>query len=331
MFTITSTTRAIRSQTGQANSGSVRRSIARATSPTPCCATTCRTQRSLRYSTQQVTAMLRRSKPISPRTLAGLRPAALSRSCVLSRQRLIHSCRDARPCNRQTRQDYSKPSHFVQRCGTTVAGRDLDFTLASADSQPSRQYRCWDTCHRNRRSAVVWCRVCPLGLRHRQARETKQQHVYQAGDGGDAPDTCESHQVLRCNWCTPLFDPGLPQEASLLFEWWRAEGRDPVQAHLVDVFTKDPKQVARFLQSQAPSTWSEGEVRPHVGELAADQLKNIQLLIDLNIMAEWIRNHCPGDFDNPKWYSDDTMPMERRLVEQFMFVFNQWKKHGELT
>ena len=128
-----------------------------------------------------------------------------------------------------------------------------------------------------------------------------------------------------------LFDPGLPQEASLLFEWWRAEGRDPVQAHLVDVFTKDPKQVARFLQSQAPSTWSEGEVRPHVGELAADQLKNIKLLIDLNIMTEWIRNHCPGDFDNPQWHFDDTRPMERRLAEQFMFVFNQWKKDGELT
>ncbi|MDW7760405.1 MAG: P-loop NTPase fold protein [Acidobacteriota bacterium] len=126
-----------------------------------------------------------------------------------------------------------------------------------------------------------------------------------------------------------LFDPELPQEASLLFEWWRAEGRDPVQAHLIAVFTKDPKQVARFLQSQAPLAWSEGDVMPHISELDANQLKNMRLIIDLDTMADWIREHCPGDFDNPEWFPDKDNPLEQRLAEQFMFVYNKWKKDGE--
>jgi len=128
----------------------------------------------------------------------------------------------------------------------------------------------------------------------------------------------------------PLFDPDLPQEASLLFEWWRAEGRDPVQAHLVSVFTKDPKQVARFLQSQAPLAWSEGEVMPHLGELGADELKRMQLIINLDTMAYWIRKNCPGDFENPEQFIDGSKPLEQRLAEQFMFVYNKWKREGEL-
>ena len=68
---------------------------------------------------------------------------------------------------------------------------------------------------------------------------------------------------------------------------------------------------------------------PHVGELASDQLKNIELIIDLDTMAELVRNHCPGDFDNPKWLPDDTRALEERLAEQFMFVFNTWKKESE--
>jgi hypothetical protein len=148
-------------------------------------------------------------------------------------------------------------------------------------------------------------------------------------------ETAEVRQVIvdriksRAAAGAPLFDPDLPQEKSLLFEWWRAEGRDPVQAHLVGVFTKDPKQVARFLQSQAPLSWSEGAVLPRVSELDANQLKAMKLIIDLDTMAEWIRKHCPGDFDNPQWSRDDTKPLEQRLAEQFMFVYNNWKKDGE--
>jgi ABC-type branched-subunit amino acid transport system ATPase component len=127
----------------------------------------------------------------------------------------------------------------------------------------------------------------------------------------------------------PLFDPDLPQERSLLFEWWQTEGRDPVQAHLVAVFTKDAKQVARFLQSLAPLAWSEGAALPRVGELGARQLKNMKLIIDLDTMAAWVRKHCPGNFDDPTWLRDDATPLEQRLAEQFMFIYNKWKKDGE--
>ena len=127
----------------------------------------------------------------------------------------------------------------------------------------------------------------------------------------------------------PLFDPDVPQERMLLFEWWRAEGRDPVQGHLVDVFTKEPMQVARFLQSQAPLSWGEDHVLPRVSELDGNQLKNIKLVIDLDVMAEWIRKHSPGDFDNRDCFPDESKPLEKRLTEQFMFVYNKWQKEGE--
>ena len=68
---------------------------------------------------------------------------------------------------------------------------------------------------------------------------------------------------------------------------------------------------------------------PHVSELDANQLKNMKHIIDLDTMAEWIRKHCPGDFDNPKWFPDNAKPLEQRLAEQFMFVYNKWKKDGE--
>lgn len=148
-------------------------------------------------------------------------------------------------------------------------------------------------------------------------------------------ETAEVRQVLvdRIKSCAatgaPLFDPDLPQEDSLLFEWWRAEGQDPVQAHLVGVFTRNPKQVASFLQSQAPLAWTDGDVMPHVSELGADQIKNIGRIIDLDTLAEWIRRHCSGDFDNPEWFPDNAKPLEQRLAEQFMFVYNKWKKDGE--
>jgi KAP family P-loop domain len=127
----------------------------------------------------------------------------------------------------------------------------------------------------------------------------------------------------------PLFDPDVRQEDSLLFEWWRGEGRGPVQAHLVDVFTKEPKQVARFLQSQAPLGWGGRDVLPRVGELSANQLKNIKIIIDLDVMAKFVQNNCLGDFHDPQWFPADTEPLEQRLAEQFMFVYNKWKQDGE--
>jgi hypothetical protein len=102
-----------------------------------------------------------------------------------------------------------------------------------------------------------------------------------------------------------------------------------VQGHLAGVFTKEPMQVARFLQSQAPLSWGGDHVLPRVSKLDGNQLKNIKLIIDLDTMAEWIRNHCSGDFDYPDWFSDEAKPLEQRLAEQFMFVYNKWKKEGE--
>lgn len=148
-------------------------------------------------------------------------------------------------------------------------------------------------------------------------------------------ETSEVRQVLvdriksRAVAGAPLFDPHLPQEDSLLFEWSRAEGRDPVQAHLIAVFRKDPKQVARFLQSQAPLDWSANDVTPHVSEFGADQLQRMNLIIDLDTMAYWIREHCPGNFESCEWLPGESKSLEQRLAEHFMFVYNEWKRKGE--
>ncbi len=127
----------------------------------------------------------------------------------------------------------------------------------------------------------------------------------------------------------PLFDPDVPQEDSLLYEWWRAEGRDPVQAHLLSVFAKDSKQVSVFLRSQAPLSQGMLDAIPQPGDIDANQIKGIKLLIDLDELACLIRKNCPGDFDNPRHLHDHDVSVERRLAEQFMFVYNKWKKDGE--
>lgn len=126
-----------------------------------------------------------------------------------------------------------------------------------------------------------------------------------------------------------LFSVDVPQEQSLLFEWWRVAGREPVQAHLSSVFAKDPKNIALFLQSMAPRSWGQEDVLPRVGELDGNQLKNIKLIYELDALAELIRKHLPGDFKNPQWFPDSAKPVEQRLAEQFMFVYNKWKKDGE--
>ena len=126
----------------------------------------------------------------------------------------------------------------------------------------------------------------------------------------------------------PLFDPDVPQEAALLLQWQRAEGREPVQAHLVSVFAADPEQITRFLLSQASRVWSSGSATPEVGELGAEQLKNIDLLIDVGVLADLVRRHCPGNFDEPEWRSDRDRESEERLAEQFIYVFNRWEKEA---
>lgn len=124
-----------------------------------------------------------------------------------------------------------------------------------------------------------------------------------------------------------LFDPDLHQQKTLLFEWWRTDGRAPVQAYLENLFATEPAQIVRFLHALAPRAWGEGSALPHVAELGRDQLKNIELLIETEKMAALIRQHCRGNFDNPQWYGDDR-PLEQRLPEQFMFVYNKRETDG---
>jgi len=133
----------------------------------------------------------------------------------------------------------------------------------------------------------------------------------------------------RADGGEPLFNVDVSQEQSLLYEWWRSEGREPVQAHLASVFAKDSTNVALFLRAMAPRTWGEGDVLPRVGRLDGDQLRNIKLIYDLDELAQLVRRHLPGDFENPQWLPDSGNPVEQRLAEQFMFVYNKWKKDGE--
>ncbi len=133
---------------------------------------------------------------------------------------------------------------------------------------------------------------------------------------------------VRAAHRAPLFDPDVPQEAALLFQWQRAEGREPVQEHLVRVFTADPEQITKFLVSQASTVWSSGSATPEVGELGAEQLKNIDLVFDVGVLADLIRGHCAGDFDEPEWRSDRDRAPEERLAEQFMYVFNKRKNEA---
>ena len=127
----------------------------------------------------------------------------------------------------------------------------------------------------------------------------------------------------------PLFDVDVAQEQSLLFEWRRVEGREPVQSHLSSVFVADSEKIGLFLQAMAPHAWGEGDVVPRVGEIGASQLKNIRLIYDLDALAHLIRQHLPGDFENPQWFPDRSSSVEQRLAEQFIFVYDKWRSEGE--
>lgn len=134
---------------------------------------------------------------------------------------------------------------------------------------------------------------------------------------------------VRAKMGEPLFNVDVSQEQSLLYEWSRVEGREPVQAHLSSVFAKNPKSIGVFLRAIAPRAWGEGDVLPRVGKLDGNQLKNIKLIYDLDALAGLVRRHLPGDFENPQWYPGSSRSVEQQLAEQFMFVYNKWKKDGE--
>jgi hypothetical protein len=119
------------------------------------------------------------------------------------------------------------------------------------------------------------------------------------------------------------------REHTLLFDWWRLEGRAPVQSHLTSIFARDPHQIARFLQAIAPRSWGSGDRGPQVGDLRGASLKSIKLIFDLDLLADLIRKNLQGDFENPQWSTDKARGDERRLAEQFMFIYNDWKREGE--
>ena len=132
----------------------------------------------------------------------------------------------------------------------------------------------------------------------------------------------------------PLFDPDIPQKKLLLVEWSLAEGRDPAQTHFMDIFEKKPNEIGRFLYAHAPQALEGRNTLPQFSEATAGILKNIKFIIDLDIMAEFIRKHCSGDFDNPqscRWDIDKTKPTEQRLAEEFMGLYNEWKKNNQLA
>lgn len=126
-----------------------------------------------------------------------------------------------------------------------------------------------------------------------------------------------------------LFNVEIRQEQNLLFEWCRVKGRKPVQRHLATLFKRNPQNIALFLQAMVPRTWGGNDILPQIGDLDRNQLDNIKLLFDLDALATLIKAHLPGDFDNPQWFPDRDKPTDQRLAEQFMVIYNKWKKEGE--
>lgn len=129
----------------------------------------------------------------------------------------------------------------------------------------------------------------------------------------------------------PLFSPDVRQEAGLLYEWSKADGRDAVQEHLVRVFTANPEQIKSFLLSQASRAWSLDSGTPQVSQLWAGQLENIDLLIDVEVLADLVREHFTGNFDEPEWRLGHDRDPEERLLEQFMYLVNRRMKDGAVS
>lgn len=161
-----------------------------------------------------------------------------------------------------------------------------------------------------------WCRVTDDAEKESKNTFTKQeieraikvfvQRIKEAAERGHA-----------------LFDPEVDQGLSLLTAWKHAEGRGPVQAHLIKVFEQDPGQVSRFLQSDVPLALGLEDNRTCISDVSRTILDNIELLIDLETFATWVRKCCPGNFDDPQYYFDEGTPVDRRLAEQFMYLYNR--------
>lgn len=153
--------------------------------------------------------------------------------------------------------------------------------------------------------------------------ESQDKNTLSASEHADIRKTLVERIILYAKNGAPLFDIGCQQEDHLLYEWRRAEGREVVQNHLIRVFSSDTSQVAKFLQTQVPRTYTLGRALPNVGDLDQEQLKSIDSIIDVDVLADYVRRSCPGDFANPNFYHEDSTPLEQRLAEQFIVAYNQ--------
>jgi len=135
--------------------------------------------------------------------------------------------------------------------------------------------------------------------------------------------------IAYANTGQPLFSIDVPQEQSLLFDWQRVEGREPVQAHLSAIFSSDQKRIAIFLQAIAGLSWSLGDGISSVADLDTNRLESINLIYDPESLASLIKTHLVGDFENPRYYPDSDTPVGQRLAEQFIYVYNNWSNSGE--
>ena len=137
------------------------------------------------------------------------------------------------------------------------------------------------------------------------------------------------HIKAYTNSGQPLFSVDVPQEQSLLFEWQRVDGREPVQAHLAAVFSSDHENIALFLQAIVGLSWGLNDGLPRAADLRINHLESINLIYNLDSLASLIQAHLPGNFANPQYYPDADTPIRQKLAEQFIYVYNKWKKDGE--
>lgn len=125
-----------------------------------------------------------------------------------------------------------------------------------------------------------------------------------------------------------LADEGA-QPIRLLFDWYRARGKEPVEKYLLGAFAKDPRAVSVFLRAAAPATWVSGSATARVGDIDARVVEGLEKLIDIDRLAELVEEHCPGDFKKPEWSRSTKKPVDARLAQQFICVYRQRKDSGE--
>ena len=127
----------------------------------------------------------------------------------------------------------------------------------------------------------------------------------------------------------PLFDPNIPQETHLLHEWNRAEGREPVQAHLLALFNRDPEQIPRFLMAMGSRSWSMLDGKRLAPEIQQDHFKQIESLISIDALVHQLQSHYRGNLGEPQAHPDPSSPNDLRLVQQILYFHLARSKETE--